>query len=288
MRFFLLLSLLIIPMLMPGMAWAEYSTIEELVRAYDDEPCRACHSNIHDEWHESRHAQALVSSLGVFREFVETGVERDWKRDVRKEDLMRCMDCHAPQLKDASESLVKEVVRLALAATDTKDTASMEAARNTLSRVSVNCVVCHNTKASLEKNLKGPPLSGVYYGPFGKPTPDHGTARSTAITSPLFCGQCHGPYAAGDGEIAFCTSLYESHQDHYRANGGLEKCQDCHMRAKGRGHRTPGGHDIDMLRDGIAFETSALGIRQYPGRWVPAAVVSVNIGTRAGHRTPDG
>jgi hypothetical protein len=280
----LLLFFLLVP---PAAARAEFASLDELVRAYDAESCKACHPTIYEEWTSSYHARSGLNSLGVLREFIEA-VERDWQREFRKEDLMRCMDCHAPQLKDASESLVREVARLVVAATDDKDAAGKEAARKSLARLNVNCVSCHNLKAAVEKNLQGAPQPGVYYGPTGKPSPAHGTARSSAITSSPFCGQCHSLYTAADRETAFCTSLYESYQDHYRANGGLESCQDCHMRAKGRGHRMPGRHDLDAVRDGITLEASAVGIRLHPGRWVPAAVVSISLGNRAGHRIPDG
>jgi hypothetical protein len=219
---------------------------------------------------------------------METGLARDWKRPVSKRELMRCMVCHAPQLDEASESLAREVAQLALTATDDRDAAAKAAARKSLDRLGVDCVVCHNTRVGVERNLKGAPQPGVYYGPTGTPTPAHGTARSTAITSSAFCGQCHGVYTAPDRETVFCTSLYESYQDRYRADGGLKSCQECHMRAKNRGHRIPGGHDPAMVGDGIAFDADVAGFRQYPGRWVPTAVVSASLTNRAGHRIPDG
>jgi Zn-finger protein len=283
MQWLLLLSLLVLP----AAARAEFTSLDELVRASDAETCKACHPSVYEEWASSYHALSGVNSLGVLREFIEA-VERDWHREFGKEDLMRCMDCHAPQLKDASESLVREVARLVVVAIDGQDEASQEAARKSLARLNVNCVGCHNLKAAVEKNLHGAPQPGVFYGPTGKSSPAHGTARSSALTSSPFCGQCHSLYTAADREIAFCTSLYESYQDHYRANGGLESCQDCHMRSKERGHRMPGRHDLDAVRDGISLEASAVGIRLHPGRWVPAAVVSVSLGNRAGHRIPDG
>jgi Zn-finger protein len=273
---------------LPAAACAEYQTIDELVRAYGGESCRACHAAVHEEWQSSYHAHSVVNSLTVLRDFIENGLGRDWKKPVSKGELLRCMECHAPQLNDASESLAREVARLALTATDDRDAAAREAARKTLDRLNVNCVVCHNTKAGVEKNLKGAPRPGVYYGPTGKPSPAHGTARSTAITSSVFCGQCHGVYTAPDRETVFCTSLYESYQDQYRANGGLASCQECHMRADKRGHRISGRHDLNTVREGIAFAADVEGFRQHPGRWIPTAVVSVSLGSRAGHRIPDG
>ncbi len=282
-------SLLILFLLsLPATVWGDYESIDELIRAYDDQSCKACHAGVHKEWSSTYHARALVNSLGVLRDYIENGVAKEWKRKFGKNELMRCMVCHAPQLKDASESLAGEVARLALTATDDKDPTAREAARKSLDRLGVNCVVCHNTMAVVEKNRRGDPQPGVYYGPGGIPSPAHGTARSTAIGSAAFCGQCHGLYTPADREVVFCTSLYESYQDRYRADGGLKSCQDCHMRGENRGHRISGRHDVNTVREGIAFEMDAVGIRQYPGRWVPTAVVSVNLLNRAGHRIPDG
>ncbi|KAF0216933.1 MAG: hypothetical protein FD174_3488 [Geobacteraceae bacterium] len=280
-RFFLLMFLLALPVTVFG----EYRTIDELAKAYSDEACKSCHARVHEEWSSSYHARSVVNSLGILREFIEVGLKKDWKKPVNREELMRCMGCHAPQLKDASESLIGEVARLAVAAAGEKEGGE---ARKSLERLSVNCVVCHNTMAGVERNLKGAPVPGVYYGPAGKATPAHGTRKSAALTSSLFCGQCHGIYTPPDREIVFCTSLYESYQDAYRANGGLKSCQECHMRAKGRGHRTPGSHQAEIVREGIGLEVDAAGVRLTPGQWTPAVLVSATLSNRAGHRTPDG
>jgi len=272
---------------LPAAVRAEYQSLDELVRAYDDRPCQACHAGIHRDWNSTYHARAMVSSLGVLRDFIENGVKKEWKREFGKKELMRCMDCHAPQLRDASETLAREVGRLALTATDNRDPAAKEAALKSLGRLGVNCIVCHNTMAVVERNRLGEPLPGVFYGPSGRPSPAHGSARSAAIGSSAFCGQCHGLYTPADRETVFCTSLYESYQDRYRADGGLKSCQDCHMR-EGRGHRITGRHDVDKVREAIGFEADAVGIRQYPGRWIPTAVLTVRLDNRAGHRIPDG
>jgi hypothetical protein len=201
---------------------------------------------------------------------------------------MRCMECHAPQLAAGSEAVAREVAALIVTAVDGQDAGAREAARTALAGLSVNCIVCHHTRAVLEKNLQGLPEKGVYHGPSGKATPAHGTLRSTAITSALFCGQCHRSYTPPDGELIFCSSLYESYQDAYRSGGGTQTCQQCHMHARERGHRMPGAYDPQMLADAIHLEAAARGIRVQPGKWLSAAVVEVNLTTRAGHRIPDG
>ena len=149
-------------------------------------------------------------------------------------------------------------------------------------------MICHNTLASVEKNFKGLPEKGVYYGPTGKQSPAHGTKKSEAITSALYCGQCHWVLNPPDGDLVVCNTLYVSYQDAYRANGGTQTCQDCHMREKGRGHRFPGAYDAEKVREGIGLEVQTTAFKSQPGKWIPTAVVNVGLTNNAGHRIPDG
>lgn len=273
---------------LPLAARGEYRSLAELAGAYSDQSCKGCHQQVHGEWGASRHSRSVVDSLGITRDFIVTGLGGQWRSPVSKEHLMRCMECHAPQLEEGSEELAREVAGLIVAAVDGKEEKAREAARLQLAGLSVTCIVCHNSRAVLEGHLKGPPEKGVYYGPTGKASPAHGTGKSAAITSPLFCGQCHRTYTPPDREIIFCSSLYESYQDAYRSGGGTRTCQECHMHDKGRGHRMPGAWDQELLREGIVVASTARGIRVQPGKWLPAALVEVNLTGRAGHRTPDG
>lgn len=279
---------IIILLLLPVFADAEYKTIDELAKAYSDETCKSCHSKIHEEWEKSYHSQSVVHSLGGLKNFIAIGLAKEWNKPVTKENLMRCMDCHAPQLKDASESLIKEVANLIVAAVDEKDETKKTEARNQLAKLNVNCVVCHNMKISIEKNLKGEPQKGVYYGPSGKPSPAHKTEKSSVITSALFCGQCHGIYTPPDGDTIGCNTLYGSYQDAYRGQGGSETCQDCHMKKANRGHTFPGAYQEDIVREGIGLDVQISKVKLHPGKWIPTAIVNVAIKNNAGHRIPDG
>jgi hypothetical protein len=276
-------------LILSGAARAEYTTIDEIAKAYSDEACRQCHGKIHDEWKASYHSQSIVHSAGGIRNFIVVGLGKEWNKPVSREHLMRCMDCHAPQLKDASEPLIKEIAQLIVASVDEKDESGKTAAKKELAKLNVNCVVCHNTKVvSIEKNLKGAPKAGVFYGPSGKPTPAHGTEKSPALSSALFCGQCHGIHEAPDGDVIVCNTLYGSYEDAYRAGGGAETCQDCHMRKAGRGHTFPGAYQLEIVKEGIGLDAQVAGIRLHPGKWIPTAVVNVGLINRAGHRIPDG
>ncbi|MBI4791732.1 MAG: hypothetical protein HY789_03130 [Deltaproteobacteria bacterium] len=280
------LILFLFLVIVPLEARAEYDTIDEIAQAYAVETCGECHDKIHGEWLASAHAHSVANSVGILRTFIEERLQNG--KEVDRSQLMRCMECHAPHLAHASESLIREVVRLVLAAAGGRDETAREEAKRSLDRLNINCIVCHNIVAILEKDLHGPPEQEVYYGPAGKASPAHGTERTTALGSYLFCGQCHRVHTPPDGEIIFCSSLYESYQDAYRGQGGAETCQDCHIRKGQRGHRMPGGSDPDLLREGIDLAVEAVGVKLQPGKWVPTAFVNVHLTNKAGHRTPDG
>lgn len=186
-------------------AHAGIKTIDELDKTYGDKTCRECHGKIHDEWRKSLHSQSVAHALEGLRNFIVYRLQRDWKKPVNKENLMRCMHCHAPLLEYASESLFKEIGDLVVSAFE-----GNEGARKELSGLNVNCVVCHNMAAIVETNLRGAHKPGVYYGPTGKATAAHGTERSVAITSAVFCSRCHWLYTPPDGDTLYCNTLYGS------------------------------------------------------------------------------
>jgi mono/diheme cytochrome c family protein len=273
---------------LPFAVQAEYKTIDDLAKAYSVDKCKTCHAKVHDEWKSSYHSQSIVHSLGGIRNFIVVGLGQEWKKPVNRDNLMRCMDCHAPMLRDASEPLAKQVADMIVAAVDEKDEGKKAAAKKELAKLNVNCIICHNSKISIAKNLVGTPKPGVYYGPTGKASPAHGTEKTPVISTALFCGQCHGIYTPPDGDFIGCNTLYGSYQDGFRGNGGTETCQDCHMKAGNKGHRFPGAYNLEMVKEGIAVDVQAAGVKLTPGKWVPTAVVNVGLINNAGHRIPDG
>ncbi|HXX57954.1 MAG TPA: multiheme c-type cytochrome ExtKL [Thermodesulfovibrionales bacterium] len=283
-RFLLLVTFVVFPLIV----FAEYNTIDDLAKAYSDESCKECHAKIYEEWKSSYHAQSVNHSAGGIRNFILVGLGKEWEKPVSKENLMRCMDCHAPYLKDASEPLIKEIAELIVASVDEKDEGKKAAAKEELAKLNVNCVICHNTKVSIEKNLKGGPKPGVFYGPSGKSTSAHGTEKSPVLSSAIFCGQCHGMYTPPDGDVIGCNTLYGSYQDTYKGNGGAETCQDCHMKKANRGHTFPGAYQLEIVKEGIGLDVQAAGIKLHPGKWIPTAVVNIGLINQAGHRIPDG
>lgn len=85
-----------------------------------------------------------------------------------------------------------------------------------------------------------------------------------------------------------CNTLSQSYYHGYISMGGRKTCQECHMYAKDRGHRFPGGHDLDIVKDGIGFQAEIKGFRYGVGKWIPAVNVEAFLTNKAGHRVPDG
>lgn len=274
---------------LPTVALAEYNTIDEIARAYSDESCKTCHEKIHREWSESFHSKSVVHTIGGARNFIVTGIRKEWNREVTKADLMKCYHCHAPQLYDASEDLIKRVADLVVTAVDEADTAKKEAARKELSKLSVNCIICHNTVVHRPSpGWLGRPEKDAMYGP-KKVSAPHKTVQSAMIRSAVFCGQCHGTYIPPDNDVLMCNTLYESYLNAYVPHGGLKTCQDCHMREKNRGHTFPGSYVADIIKEALDFEASVEGYKLFVGgKWTPGITAAVVIFNKAGHRTPDG
>lgn len=296
----LLATLLTMTLLLPVAALAGpypesggAKTIDELVAMYDDSACRTCHTKEYDEWKGTPHADPINLSLGGLRNFLEIGVKKEWNRKVTKNEVMKCLDCHSPVIRFASEDLAVKIADMIVKANDSKDPAEKEAVKKELVKLNVNCVSCHNLKATtIALGIRGEPKKGAVYGVYGKKSPAHETVKSAELKTSLFCMQCHGVYDAPDGESIQCNTLSESYQANYVSRGGSRTCQDCHMKDKNRGHRMLGGRDLELVKEGIGFNVEVTSYRHLPKapdtRWTPSAIVTVELTNNAGHRIPDG
>lgn len=281
-------------------AWSarEAGTIEELIEMFDDSKCRPCHSELYDQWKNSWHANTINSSLKGMRNFIQIGLKEEWNRPLTKAEVLKCLDCHAPAVNFASEKLAVKIGEMIVTAFEKKDTPEAEAAKKELAKLNVGCIACHNLKATtIAIGLRGAPVPGAVYGIHGKKSPGHETIESAELKTSLFCMQCHGIHVAPDGEVIQCNTLSGSFQDAYSNLGGSETCQDCHMRKNNRGHSFPGGHDLDIVKEGIGFNVQVTPYKHLPGQvpgvtdekaWVPSAVLTAFITNKAGHRIPDG
>ena len=276
----------------------EANSIDQLVKMYDDSRCKDCHEEIYSQWQKSWHANSINSSLKGMRNFIVIGLEKEWKKPMTKAQLLKCLDCHAPVVNFASEKLAKKIGNLIVTAFEKKDSKKGKQAMKELAKINVGCNACHNIKAtSVAIGLRGDPKYGAVYGPHGNDSDGHESIESAELKRSIFCMQCHGIYNAPDGEQIQCNTLSGSYQNAYNNLGGTETCQDCHMHKKNRGHFFPGGHDLDIVKEGLGFDVQIAQYSHLPGKipnvkdkkaWVPSAVVTAFIKNKAGHRIPDG
>ncbi len=273
----------------------EANTIDELVQMFDDARCGDCHEEIYKQWQNSWHAKAVVSSLSGISNFITIGLAKEWSKEVDRAQILKCLDCHAPSVNFASEQLAKEIAGLIVTANGKKGTTAGDEAEAQLARLNVGCLACHNLKAtSVARGLRGDPVEDAVYGPHGNDSDGHTTIENIEMTRSVFCMQCHGKYNAPDGETIQCNTLSGSYQNTYYNLGGSQTCQECHMK---KGHLFPGGHDLEMVKEGLGLNVQITPYQHLPGKvpgvkdpkaWVPSAVLTAFVQNKTGHRVPDG
>jgi len=273
------------------------ATIDELAAPYNVDGCRNCHETTHDEWKSSWHSKSIVDSrvLRTWRTFILSGIDKS--AQAKRRDLKdACLRCHAPQTKDASDELVTEITNLIVTAVDDADKNKREAATKELSKLSINCLVCHNLKATPDNNPKQAALYGSK-GDVDPKEPTHAgyeTIKSDYLPKAEFCKQCHHGCPTGMPSTV-CPTLWTSYEEHYLANGGKETCQGCHMKETNpdepRPHRFPGIHDADQVKKGTDLTITARPTKyvyHLENKFVPAVVVQVDVKNNAGHGIPYG
>jgi len=287
------LMLVAIPGLAPG---KEVQTLDELVQLYDASSCKECHQEVHAQWEQSLHAKPLIGPIGrtlaTFQGYVTSrDTELKKSREVApgtREFLKPCVECHLPQMMDASEAVAEEIAK-----------AIIEGDEKVLNKLQITCIVCHNRNAILRKFRDGAPQPGVIYGPrFAGPHDDKQfttAAKSEMLRDTIFCAQCHqGPNVQHYEEPMWCTSTFDSHQQFYVPMGGTQSCQDCHMSKEG-GHRFPPNYQdkaqtSKRLSEWIDLNVNTIGYRMKPNakEFIPLVVINSEVVSRIGHRFPDG
>jgi hypothetical protein len=299
MRLFLVLTALISILLVPRFsAAATVSTIDELADMYKIEACAECHEDIHNEWKDSWHGKPIIDPrvLKTWRTFVLSGLDKSPK--AKRRDLKDvCLPCHAPQTKDISDELATKIADLVVTAVDDKDKGKRENATKELSKLNINCLVCHNLKA----NADGKSEPGAVYGPKGKDVIDNSgheesnikTIKSDYLKTSEFCAQCHHG-CPPDMPSSICPTLYTSYKEDFLAHGGTETCQDCHMTMtedEYKSHRFPGIYEVEQVKKGIDLKMNVRPtqyVYHLENRFVPAVVVKVDVTNTAGHTIPHG
>lgn len=280
-------------------------TIAELAAMYDSSACVECHQEAHAQWSASPHAKPLFGTgrtAATFRTAIVNGL-MEWKfsgvrspKDVKVEHLMGCAKCHLPQLADATDAVAAELATSYFAWFDAvkgENEAVRAREEKKLLSLSINCLVCHNRNAIIHKWTDGFPRHDVVYGEKDGEHPAPGFSRmvkSEVMNESILCGQCHG--LGPNFELTNptqCATAYGSYLWAYRAEGGRETCQDCHMRKSGLGHKILSYSDPKMIAAALDFEAEAYGMYWRDGpQIVPRAVVKVAMTNRSGHGIPDG
>ena len=279
------------------------TTIDELARMYDSSACQQCHETIYNDWEKSIHSRSIFGTgrtAATIKTTVTIGL-MGWKysgvkrpEDVQIKHLMICAKCHLPQLAEATDDVAKEIVKNVFVYTDPN--ASDEARKKaveTLSKVNINCLICHQRSAITHKWVDGFPEKDTVYGfkEGDHADPAHPKMKTSPIMDEsILCGQCHGLGPNFELENpSQCATLYASYNMAYRAEGGQEKCQDCHMEKSKLGHNMQSYRDPGMAKAAVDLKVEAMGYQWRDGsRMVPQAIVKVEMINRAGHGIPDG
>lgn len=294
----------VLPLQTAGAAEAKKAkSIDELAKMYDSSGCKQCHEAIYSEWDQSLHARSLFGTgrtALTIKTTVEVGLA-GWKysgvkkpEDVKVKHLMICTKCHLPQLADATDEVAREIVKYAVQYGDKKTSEEeKERIEKKLSSVSINCLVCHQRNAITHKWVDGFPQANEVYGSKegGHPDPAHPVMKKSPIMSEsILCGQCHGLGPNFELENpSQCGTLYGSYLWAYRAEGGQESCQECHMKKSKLGHNMQSYTDVNLGKSAVDFRVETLGyIWRDKAKMTPQALVKIEMVNRAGHSIPDG
>lgn len=275
-----------------GVSWAaaraetggKARSLAELIGRYDSGSCRQCHPAIFDQWAKSHHARSLMGLNGFsfMSKYLRKGPLAVPEPGAATLANFSCAKCHLPQLLDTDDWVAKELAEVIW-----RDD------KATLARLNIGCLVCHRDKAVVHRR----PEAGVLYGT-GPAGVHEGSAprieRSPFMSSPAFCGQCHGlgPNFEFTPPIQ-CATLYGSYLHAYVADGGARTCLDCHM--TGKDHTFPPNFaepaaTAERYRAALPMEVEVLPYAAQPshGHYEPMLVVRAVIRNKAGHRLPDG
>jgi len=278
-------------------------TIDELAAKYDSSSCKTCHSEIYEQWDKSLHARPIFGplesarTLGTIKNAITNGM-MEWpysgvkkKEDVQIRHLVTCTKCHLPQLVEAEDSVAQEIVKYMWAYIESGRTDKK--AEEKLTKININCLICHNRNAMIHKWADGVVQNDTVYGSKdgSHASPDFPKLkRAPEMKEPTLCGQCHGlgPQFELD-EPTQCATLYGYYLWNYKADGGAETCVECHMKKSGLGHNLQSYRSEVMRKMAIDLHVNASAYLWRDGTILtPLALVRAEIVNKAGHAFPDG
>ncbi len=298
MRLFFVFILLVSVALIPQSALSKQAeTIDELAALTNIEQCAECHEEIHNEWKDSWHGKSLIDSrvIRTWRTFIINGLDKDGLPRAALKDM--CLPCHAPQTKYAAPEVSAKIAELILVAADDPDQNKKDSAIKELSKININCIICHNMKAVPD----GKAQAGIIYGPRGPDEIDASSHEESGIKSlksdfmktSKFCAECHHGCPPGMPSER-CPTQWTSYNEDYLKHGGKETCQGCHMKMTEddyKSHKFPGIRDIEFAKTGIdlklhAFKTEY--VNHLDNKIVPAVILTAQVTNKAGHGIPHG
>ena len=298
MRLIVTLVFIISVALVPQFVSADLAkTIDELAALTNIDQCAECHEDIHDEWKSSWHGKSLIDSrvIRVFRTFIINGLDKEGMPRAALKDM--CLPCHAPQTKFADPEVSAKIADLIMVAADDPDQGKKDAAIKELSKINVNCIICHNMMAVPDRKAQ----PGIVYGPKGPDKIDNSGHEDSGIKSemsgylsePKFCAECHHG-CSPDMPEERCPTQWSAFTSHYVKHGGKETCQSCHMKMTEddyKSHKFPGISDIEFAKTGIdlqlhAFQTEH--VDHLNNIVSPAVILTTQVTNKSGHGIPHG
>lgn len=292
MKALFIIILLLLLVFIPLSAFSKQAaTIDELVEMYDIKRCAECHSDKHEDWKTSTMGNSMIDPrvLRGMRSFIRLSLDEE--KSLARKDLIICLNCHIPQIKDAAPELILHIGDLILTAVEDKDEAKKDAAKKELSKLNLNCLGCHNLKAT---GFTSTPEDKVIYGPDEVKDDPHAvigfrTKKSDLLPTSEMCAQCH--HCPPDVPWKECPTLYTTYVEDFLHKGHKETCQDCHMKGKEAVHKFSGPNDIDFLKSSVSISVnsrSARYIDMYENQKMPALMIKVELKNNAGHVIPHG
>tara|TARA_R110002096_G_scaffold239101_1_gene430663 strand:- start:18147 stop:19166 length:1020 start_codon:yes stop_codon:yes gene_type:complete len=149
--------------------------------------------------------------------------------DYRRNKRQWCRNCHIPLVAQQGDDSV------ALALRDE----------------GINCITCHVRGES-------------FFAKFKRPKSPHNTTALPGFGSDTFCAGCHQfnfPRFGEHGEFKnYTEEPMQNTVEQFREGPFVRShtCRDCHAKSPA-GHAYPGGHDISMLREALAFRVCKRG-----------------------------
>jgi len=264
-------------------------SLDELIMWYDSSSCQECHEDIYAAWESSPHARPLMglNDLIFLRPILRSGHLAVKHPKQATQRNFPCFKCHLPQAMNLPNPVYAQIAG-----------AILKNDKETIGKLSISCLVCHNEMAITHKLLYGKPEANVVYGKQDFDEHEHEmyptVKRSAIMRRSVMCGQCHGlgPNLEFENPVQ-CATLYGSYLHNYIPKGGAKSCQECHM--KDGDHSFPPDFNrkketAARLAESITLDVNTLGY-QFLGnkkQYIPTVNVNTQVTNAAGHRIPDG